>query len=89
MHFILICFINTTRFQIANNISDVSRHSSERFNRLLTISYGKYCFTFGKNQLPIQFLERITFAIRGLTVMLWSVNLFMAKCNKCLHVEKT
>ena len=69
MHFILICFINTTRFQIANNISDVSRHSSERFNRLLTISYGKYCFTFGKNQLPIQFFERITFAIRGLTVI--------------------
>ena len=46
MHCILICFINTHNFQIIYNYIDVSRHSSECIDRLLTISYGKYCLTF-------------------------------------------
>ena len=69
MHCILICFINTPRVQIVHNLSEVRRHSTEHINLLLTISYGKYCFTFLTNQLPIRFLEGITFDIRGSTVI--------------------
>ena len=69
MHCILICFINTPRVQIVHNLSEVRRHSTEHINLLLTISYGKYCFTFRTNQLPIRFLEGITFDIRGSTVI--------------------
>ena len=69
MHCILICFINIPRVQIVHNLNEVRRHSTEHINLLLTISYGKYCFTFLTNQLPIRFLERITFDIRGSTVI--------------------
>ena len=65
MHCILINFMNTPRFQIIYNCIDVSRHSLERINRLSTISYGKYCFTFLANELSNRFLERIAFDIRG------------------------
>ena len=57
--YILICFINTPHFQIIYNCIDVSRHSSERINRLLTISYGKYCFTFRTNQLSTRFFNEL------------------------------
>ena len=55
MHCILICFINTPRYQIIHHCIDVSRHSSEHINRLLTISYGKHCFNFQTNQLSTRF----------------------------------
>ena len=72
MHCILICFINTHRFKITYNRIDVSRHSSERINRLLTISYGKDCITFRTNQLSTRFLMRITFDIRDSNVLIFS-----------------
>ena len=65
---ILICFINTPRFQIICNCIDVCRHWTERINRLLTISYEKHFFTFRTNQLSTRFFERITFDIWGSTV---------------------
>ena len=54
MHCILICFINTTRFQIIYSCIDVTRHSSERINRLLIIYSGKI-FAFRTNQLSTKF----------------------------------
>ena len=71
IHYILICFINTPRLKIIYNCLDVSRHSSECINRLLTISYGKYSFTFQRNYLFTIFFEQITFDIRGSTDKLW------------------
>ena len=68
VHCILICLINTPRFQLMHNRIHVSRHSLELINRLLTISYLKYCLTFRTNQLSTSILRRITFDIRGFTV---------------------
>ena len=58
---------NTPRLQIIYNCIDVSRHLSERIDRLLTILYGKYCFTFRTNKLSTRFMEQITLDIRGST----------------------
>ena len=68
MHCILICVMNTARCQIIYNCIDVSRHSSERINRLLSTFYGKYCFNFRTNQLSTRFFLRITHDIPGFTV---------------------
>ena len=82
MRCILICFINTHLSIITYNCIDVSRHSSERIRRHLTISYGKCCFTFRTNHLSTRFFVRITFDNRG-SIVYVCLKCGIYVCLKC------